>query len=139
MDCFEPGDAGRTGRLLVILIPVGWLFYLSFVGPTAHLSLEHYQKMIEYKSYARVFDHFSGQHPDHTALYSHRLSPRLFSGTVAPAAGGDFYAGGTVAVLDLPPRADLCLARTSAEAGSARTTLPFIWGCGIPRSSSCTI
>ena len=39
----------------IILIPVGWLFYLSFVGNDGQLSLEHYQKMIEYKSYARVF------------------------------------------------------------------------------------
>ena len=39
----------------IVLIPVGWLFYLSFVGNDGQLSLEHYQKMIEYKSYARVF------------------------------------------------------------------------------------
>ncbi|MEM7171930.1 MAG: ABC transporter permease [Pseudomonadota bacterium] len=41
--------------LLVIVIPVGWLFYLSFIGKDGMPSLEHYQKMIEYKSYARVF------------------------------------------------------------------------------------
>ncbi len=39
----------------VILIPVTWLFYLSFVGSDGQLSLEHYQKMIEYKSYSRTF------------------------------------------------------------------------------------
>ena len=39
----------------IILIPVGWLFYLSFIGSDGQPSLEHYQKMIEYKSYARVF------------------------------------------------------------------------------------
>lgn len=39
----------------IIVIPVGWLFYLSFLGSDGQLSLEHYQKMIEYKSYARVF------------------------------------------------------------------------------------
>ncbi len=39
----------------IILIPVGWLFYLSFVGSDGQCSLEHYQKMIAYKSYARVF------------------------------------------------------------------------------------
>ena len=39
----------------IIVIPVGWLFYLSFIGSDGQLSLEHYQKMIEYKSYARVF------------------------------------------------------------------------------------
>lgn len=39
----------------VVLVPVGWLFYLSFVGDDAQFSLQHFQKMIEYKSYARVF------------------------------------------------------------------------------------
>ncbi len=39
----------------IILIPVGWLFYLSFVGSDGQWSLENYRKMIEYKSYARVF------------------------------------------------------------------------------------
>ena len=41
--------------VLVILIPVGWLFYLSFIGSDGQPSLEHYRKMIEFKSYARVF------------------------------------------------------------------------------------
>ena len=41
--------------IAIIVIPVGWLFYLSFVGDDGQLTLEHYQKMIEYKSYARVF------------------------------------------------------------------------------------
>lgn len=40
---------------VIILVPVGWLFYLSFVGGDGQPSLEHYQKMIQYKSYARVF------------------------------------------------------------------------------------
>jgi ABC-type spermidine/putrescine transport system permease subunit I len=39
----------------IVLIPVGWLFYLSFLGSDGQLSLENYQRMIEYKSYARVF------------------------------------------------------------------------------------
>jgi len=41
--------------VLIIIIPVGWLFYLSFIGSDGQLSLENYQKMIQYKSYARVF------------------------------------------------------------------------------------
>ncbi len=41
--------------IAVIVIPVGWLFYLSFVGGDGQFSLEHYQRMVEYKSYARVF------------------------------------------------------------------------------------
>ncbi|MCG6888077.1 MAG: ABC transporter permease [Gammaproteobacteria bacterium] len=41
--------------IAIIVIPVGWLFYLSFIGDNGQLSLEHYQKMIEYKSYLRTF------------------------------------------------------------------------------------
>ena len=40
---------------VVIVIPVGWLFSLSFLDSSGQLSLVNYQKMIEYKSYARVF------------------------------------------------------------------------------------
>ncbi len=39
----------------VVLLPVGWLFYLSFIGDDGQGTLEHYRKMIEYKSYYRVF------------------------------------------------------------------------------------
>ena len=39
----------------IIVIPVGWLFYLSFIGSDGQFSLEHYHKMVQYKSYARVF------------------------------------------------------------------------------------
>ncbi len=39
----------------IIVIPVGWLFYLSFVGSDGQLSLENYARMLQYKSYARVF------------------------------------------------------------------------------------
>lgn len=41
--------------VLVIFIPVGWLFYLSFIDGDGQFTLEHYRKMIEYKSYARTF------------------------------------------------------------------------------------
>ena len=41
--------------IAIIVIPVGWLFYLSFVGNDGQPTLENYQKMIEYKSYARTF------------------------------------------------------------------------------------
>lgn len=39
----------------IVIIPVGWLFYLSFVGGDGQFSLEHYAKMLKYKSYARTF------------------------------------------------------------------------------------
>ena len=40
---------------LIIVIPVGWLFFMSFFGTSGEFSLENYQKMLQYKSYARVF------------------------------------------------------------------------------------
>ena len=44
-----------TVIFLVVIIPIGWLFYLSFIGSEGQATLEHYRKMIEYKSYYRVF------------------------------------------------------------------------------------
>ena len=41
--------------IAIIVIPVGWLFFLSIVDSDGQLTLENYQRMIEYKSYARVF------------------------------------------------------------------------------------
>jgi len=41
--------------LAILLIPVFWLFYLSFVGADGSFSLENYQRMIESKAYARIF------------------------------------------------------------------------------------
>ncbi len=41
--------------IAIIVVPVGWLFYLSFIGSDGQPSLEHYEKMVQYKSYARVF------------------------------------------------------------------------------------
>ncbi len=41
--------------ILVILIPLSWLFYLSFLGDDGGFSLENYHKMTQYKSYYRIF------------------------------------------------------------------------------------
>ena len=41
--------------IFVIMIPLGWLFYLSLIGKGGEFSLVNYQRMIEYKSYARVY------------------------------------------------------------------------------------
>tara|TARA_B100000809_G_scaffold246203_1_gene273960 strand:- start:193 stop:969 length:777 start_codon:yes stop_codon:yes gene_type:complete len=38
-----------------MVIPVAWLFYLSFIGSDGNFSLEHYQRMLDSKSYARIF------------------------------------------------------------------------------------
>lgn len=40
---------------IVILIPAGWLFGLSFVDDNGSLSLVHYRRMLELKSYWMVF------------------------------------------------------------------------------------
>ena len=42
--------------LVILVIPVGWLFYLSFVGADGSFSLENYERMIERKSYYRIFE-----------------------------------------------------------------------------------
>ena len=41
--------------VLIILIPLSWLFYLSFLGDGGGFSLENYHKMTQYKSYYRIF------------------------------------------------------------------------------------
>ena len=41
--------------LVIMVLPVGWLFYLSFIGADGQFSLENYRRMIESKSYTRIF------------------------------------------------------------------------------------
>ena len=41
--------------LVILVIPVGWLFYVSFIGADGTFSLENYERMIKRKSYARIF------------------------------------------------------------------------------------
>ena len=41
--------------MIILVIPVGWLFYVSFIGANGQFSLENYQRMIDRKSYARIF------------------------------------------------------------------------------------
>ncbi len=41
--------------LVIMILPVGWLFYISFLSDEGTFSLEHYQRMIDSKSYARIF------------------------------------------------------------------------------------
>lgn len=41
--------------LITMIIPVGWLFWLSFLADDGSLSLEHYRRMIEQPSYGRIF------------------------------------------------------------------------------------
>jgi len=41
--------------LVILVIPVGWLFYVSFIGADGTFSLENYERMIKRRSYARIF------------------------------------------------------------------------------------
>jgi putative spermidine/putrescine transport system permease protein/spermidine/putrescine transport system permease protein len=39
----------------LIIIPVGWLFYMSFIGRDGSYSIENYERMLKSKSYIRIF------------------------------------------------------------------------------------
>ncbi len=39
----------------LIIIPVGWLFYMSFIGRDGSYSFENYERMVTSKSYIRIF------------------------------------------------------------------------------------
>jgi ABC-type spermidine/putrescine transport system permease subunit I len=41
--------------LVILVIPVGWLFYVSFVGADGGFSLENYERMVTSSSYLRIF------------------------------------------------------------------------------------
>jgi len=41
--------------LVILILPVGWLFYVSFIGADGQFSLENYERMIKLKSYSRIF------------------------------------------------------------------------------------
>ncbi|NBT31293.1 MAG: ABC transporter permease [Rhodobacteraceae bacterium] len=41
--------------LVILVIPVGWLFYVSFIGADGTFSLENYERMLNRKSYLRIF------------------------------------------------------------------------------------
>ncbi|GMG82007.1 ABC transporter permease [Paralimibaculum aggregatum] len=41
--------------LVILVVPVAWLFYVSFIGADGSFSLENYERMINRKSYARIF------------------------------------------------------------------------------------
>jgi len=41
--------------LVVLVIPVGWLFFVSFLGADGQFSLENYSRMIESAAYGRIF------------------------------------------------------------------------------------
>lgn len=41
--------------IVVLVVPIGWLFWLSFLSDTGELSLEHYRRLASQASYARIF------------------------------------------------------------------------------------
>lgn len=52
---FGLGSPALILILVILVIPVGWLFYVSFIGADGSFSLENYERMIASKSYARIF------------------------------------------------------------------------------------
>ncbi|MBL8705712.1 MAG: ABC transporter permease, partial [Rhodospirillales bacterium] len=41
--------------VVTMVLPVAWLFYLSFLADDGSYSLVHYQRLVEQPSYARTF------------------------------------------------------------------------------------
>lgn len=41
--------------LVILVIPTGWLFYVSFIGADGTFSMENYERMLKRRSYARIF------------------------------------------------------------------------------------
>ncbi len=41
--------------MVVMVLPVGWLFYLSLIGEGGGFSMENYARMLESKAYGRIF------------------------------------------------------------------------------------
>ena len=39
----------------LIILPIGWLFYMSFIGRDETLSLDNYKRIWESKAYLRIF------------------------------------------------------------------------------------
>ena len=39
----------------MIIVPIGWLFFLSFIGRDGSFSFENYERMINSKAYIRIF------------------------------------------------------------------------------------
>ncbi|MFX0545927.1 ABC transporter permease [Roseovarius sp. S1116L3] len=52
---FGLGSPALLLVLVILVIPVGWLFYVSFVGADGNFSLENYERMVSRKSYMRIF------------------------------------------------------------------------------------
>ena len=73
--------------VVTILVPVGWLFWLSFTADDGSLSLEHYRRMLEHPSYARTFRITFEVEPLTTAIC---IAARLSAGLrpVAACRGG---------------------------------------------------
>ena len=52
---FGLGSPALLLVLVVLVIPVGWLFYVSFIGADGTFSMENYERMLKRKSYMRIF------------------------------------------------------------------------------------
>ena len=103
--------------LVILVIPVGWLFYVSF-----HRRRRHFLAgKLRADAQAQVLcphlpDHVRGQLADHRPVHPDRLSAGLFHVAAAEPDGQPVPDHGAVAVLDLAAGAHLCLAGAAAKA-----------------------
>ena len=104
--------------VLIILIPLSWLFYLSFLGDDGGFSLENYVKMTQYKSYYRIFI-TTFQVSIFTTLICIAMGYPLafFLAQLPPRWSGIFMLAVLLPFLDLASGAHLCLARPPAAPG----------------------
>ena len=103
--------------LVVMVLPVGWLFYLSFIGSDGTFSMENYARMLESKSYGRIFVTTFKVSLLTTAICIAIGYPlAYFLSQLAVAGGQHLHAGGAAAVLDVAAGAYLCLAGVCCNA-----------------------
>ena len=95
----------------MIIIPIGWLFFLSFIGRDGSFSFENYERMMNSKAYIRIF------------ITTFKISILCLAGLPAglfhvadiPEMGQYLHDRRVDPVLDKPSCTDLCMAGAVAE------------------------
>ena len=84
--------------LIILVLPVGWLFSVSFIGASGEFLLSH------------LHHHIPGQPAQHRIVYPDRISVFIFSIATAKPPCIPVSDHGFTAILDIPAGAHLCLA-----------------------------
>ena len=94
----------------LIIIPIGWLLFMSFIGRDGTLSFENYERMIKSKAYLRIFI-TTFKISILTTLICALLGypSRLFHVAVVKPLGQHLHDWGLDTFLDQPACPDLCL------------------------------